>query len=419
MEAAPPDQNTPAPEPHASSSLTAPLLTVGVIGAGAMGSGIATALTLAGFSVLLQDVSREAAAAGKQRIEKTLQGRVSKGSLSTAQAQVFLDHVVCTADFAGFESADWVIEAAAEDIGIKHALFRTLDGILPPHAVLATNTSSLSISWIASATQRPDRVVGMHFFNPAHVMKLVEIVPGLLTSAETVERAIALGTRLGKLAVRVEECASFLVNRLLGRYGGEALYILQDGLAEPETIDRAAVELGMPMGPITLRDFTGVDIGFAVARFNHQEYGPRFEPPPLLAAMKARGFLGQKTLKGFYQYDPTTKAKQGVNPELAGILESLPKHTGSFDPRRLFLTMINEALYCIQERVVDAHQLDAALKAGLGMKKGPLELAEAFGLGTCLALLEAHFITHGERFRPAPLLKRLVWAGRTRILDAV
>lgn len=390
--------------------------TVGVIGAGAMGSGIATALLLAGLRVLLQDITLAAATAGKQRIQKTLQGRVAKGSLAAAEAEALLANIALVTDYEGFEQVDLVIEAAAEDITIKHAIFKKLDAITPAHAILATNTSSLSITWIAAATARADRVVGMHFFNPAHVMKLVEIVPGLETSVSTVDSAIALGTRLGKLAVRVEECASFLVNRLLGRYGGEALYILQDGIAGPEAIDAAAVALGMPMGPITLRDFTGVDIGHAVASFNFQEYGERFAPPPLLAAMKQAGHLGQKTLQGFYVYDPQTRAKQGVNPELSVLLERFPKHGDAFDPRRIFLTMINEAFYCLQERVVAADQLDAALRAGLGMKKGPLEMAESFGLSTCLELLEALFRSHGERFRPAPLLKRMVWAGRTRVV---
>lgn len=389
---------------------------VAVIGAGAMGSGIATALCLAGFPVLLKDVSEAAATAGLLRIQKTLQGRVAKGQLTADKADKALAHVTVVTDYGWFDQMDLVIEAVAEDIDVKHALFKTLDEVTPAHAILATNTSSLSISWIASATRRPQQVVGMHFFNPAHVMRLVEIVAGLDTSTATVDSVTDLCQKMGKMAVRVEECASFLVNRLLGRYSTEALYILQDQLASPSDIDQAAMDFAMPMGPISLRDFTGIDIGFHVATFNHREYGPRFEPAPLLRAMFERGWLGQKTRKGFYEYDAQTHKRLGLNPELPELLEHFPRREGNFDVRRLFLPMINEAFLVLQEHVVKPTELDPAMVAGLGMRQGPLKLAEEIGLAECLRLLEQLFEEQGERFRPAPLLKRLVWGRRTLVI---
>lgn len=389
---------------------------VAVVGAGAMGSGIAAAMALSGVPVLLKDVDLLAANRGLSQIQKTLAGRVKKGTMTPEAMDQVLDRITPVENYDWFDQVDLVIEAAAEKIEVKHQIFRDLDAATPPHAILATNTSSLSITWIASATRRASQVVGMHFFNPAHVMKLVEVVAGLDTSAETVESVIELSKRIGKMAVRVEECASFLVNRLLGRYSSEALYIVQDQLATPEEVDRAAVELAMPMGPVTLRDFTGIDIGFHVASFNYSEYGPRFQPPPLLERMFERGWLGVKTNRGFYEYDAESRKAVGVNPDLAEILDEFPRRTGAFDPRRLFLPMINEAFLVMQERVVKPTELDPAMRAGLGMRKGPFQLAEEIGLAECLKLLEALFEEQGERFRPAPLLKRLVWGRRTLVI---
>lgn len=387
-----------------------------VVGAGAMGSGIATALALAGVPVLLKDVSLEAAEQGFARIAKTIQGRVKKGQLSPEKAEQVLDRITVVDDFRWFDQLELVIEAVAENIEVKHALFATLDEVCPAHTILATNTSSLSITWIAAATKRASQVVGLHFFNPAHVMRLVEVVRGLDTSAATVSAMERLCQRMGKLAVEVQECASFLVNRLLGRYATEALYILQDTLVTPEALDEAAVALCMPMGPIALRDFTGIDIGHQVAQFNHREYGPRFEPAPLLEAMFQRGWFGQKTGQGFYQYDAQTRAKLCVNPGMLELLSIPTDQRLPFDVRRLFLPMINEAFLVIQEQVARATEIDPALMAGLGMRKGPLRLAEEIGLAECLRLMEAHFEQHGERFRPAPLLKRLVWGKRSLVV---
>lgn len=389
---------------------------VAIVGAGAMGSGIATALALSGIPVLLKDVTLDAAQAGMTRILKTIQGRVAKNFLTPEKAEQILDRVTVVDQYDWFDQVDLVIEAAAEDIAIKHEIFKTLDEVTPAHAVLATNTSSLSVTWIASATKRPQNVVGMHFFNPAHVMRLVEVVAGLDTSHETVESVTQLCHKIGKMAVRVEECASFLVNRLLGRYSTEALYVLQDQVATPHEIDQAAIDMAMPMGPISLRDFTGIDIGHHVAQFNFREYGPRFEPAPLLNAMFEKGWLGQKTLRGFYEYDPNTRKPIGLNPDLPELLERFPRREQPFDARRLFLPMINEAFLVLQEHIVKPTELDSALIAGLGMRKGPLKLAEEIGLAECLRLLEQLFEEQGERFRPAPLLKRLVWGHRTLVI---
>jgi 3-hydroxyacyl-CoA dehydrogenase len=253
-------------------------------------------------------------------------------------------------------------------------------------------------------------------------MKLVEVIPGLETSHDTVKSALELAERLGKLGVRVEECASFLVNRLLGRYMNESLFALQDGLASPEDIDQAVKDYVMPIGPLALRDMNGADIGLAVANYNYLEYGERFAVPGVLPAMVAKNLLGVKTLAGFYTYDQSARKPTGVNPQLESILSSLtakgkskPK-TQKFDAEDLFLPMINEAFLVMQERICHPEDLDPALMAGLGMRTGPLAIGAQIGLKECLARLESRFAVSGERFRPAPLLKRFVWAGRTAVI---
>jgi 3-hydroxyacyl-CoA dehydrogenase len=262
----------------------------------------------------------------------------------------------------------------------------------------------------------------MHFFNPAHRMKLVEIIPGLNTSASTIQSCMDFGEKLGKLAIRVEECPSFLVNRLLGRYMNEALWCLTDGLASVEEIDDAVCQYIMPIGPLALRDMNGADIGLAVAQYNYQEYGERFLPAPILKAMVDANMLGRKTGSGFYNYDPDTNKRTHANPEILNFITSnngAPGRKGKkskFQVDRLFIPMINEAFLVLQEKVCSIEDLDPALMAGLGMRKGPIALASDIGFENILKELESAFNDTGdERFRPAPLLKRYVWAGKTTV----
>lgn len=400
---------------------------IAVVGAGTMGSSIVVALLAAGYSVLLKETDQAFLDKGMANIDRLLSGRVKKG-LAPEEAQLQRSRIDCVLDFERFAEVDFVIEAAPENIEIKKSIFEQLDQWCNVDAILATNTSSLSITQIANFARRSDKVVGLHFFNPAHIMKLVEVIPGLETSHDTVARALALAQSMGKLAIRVEECASFLVNRLLGRYMNESLFALESGVAGVEEIDKAVCDYVMPIGPLALRDMNGADIGLAVATFNYQEYGARFAVPSLLGRMVEANMLGQKTMAGFYSYDKETRKRSGVNPDLLKLL-SAPKTkpkakampSSVFTAEGLFLPMINEAFLAMQERICQPEDLDAALMAGLGMRRGPLTLASEIGLKDCLALLEAAFRADStgsvqERFRPAPLLKRFVWAGRSSVL---
>jgi len=395
---------------------------VAVVGAGTMGSSISVAFIGRGIPVLLKDVDQDQVDKGLANIDRLLKSRVDKGmSKKEADAQRAL--VEPTTEYSRFSDVDFVIEAVAENIDIKRKVFESLDEYCNVDAIFASNTSSLSITQIGSFTRRADKVVGMHFFNPAHLMKLVEVIPGLETSQDTVLTAITLGQSLGKLAVRVEECASFLVNRLLGRYMNEALWCLLEGAADIESIDKAACDVAMPIGPLALRDMNGADIGLAVAKFNFQEYGERFAPCPILEQMVDKNLLGQKTMGGFYAYDKETRKRTGANPAMTETLKTVrngeaKKGKGKgleFQPERLFLPMINEAFLCLQERICAPQDLDPALCAGLGMRTGPLAMATQIGLQKCLDMIDEHFDAYGERFRPAPLLKRYVWGKRTSI----
>ncbi len=390
---------------------------VAVVGAGTMGSSIVTALIGAGYEVLLKDINQNFLNSGLDRIEKYQASKVKKG-LSEEKAREERARVNTTLEYGAFSSVDLVIEAASEDINIKSAVFKDLEKACRPEAILASNTSSLSISQIGAQISSAQRVIGLHFFNPAHLMKLVEVIPGLQTSPNTVATSLAFVQSLGKLGVRVEECASFLVNRLLGRYMNESLYCLQEG-SSIEEIDEAACTFNMPIGPLALRDMNGADIGLSVANYNFNEYGERFRPPQILDLMVSRNMLGQKTGRGFYLYDENTKKRTQPNPDVTELIKTFmqPGTPQPFNAQRLFMPMINEAFFALQEKICDPNDLDPALQAGLGMRKGPLALAEDMRLAACLAEMQRLFERYGERFRPAPLLKRYVWGGRHSVVQ--
>ncbi len=404
---------------------------IGIVGAGNMGSSIAVSLSELGIPIKLIDNSATALENGLKRIEKlwtSLEQKAQKNNATESKssqqrldiaARRLLIQPIQTYD--GLANVDLIIEAVNEDIEIKKTIFQTLDNICQPKTIFASNTSSFSITQLASFTKRQGRVIGMHFFNPAHIMSLVEVIPGLNTDPQVTHAVIELVRRLGKLPIKVEECASFLVNRLLSRYLNEAIWILQTNIADIKTIDEAACQMLMPIGPLKLRDMNGLDIGLGVARFNYNEYGDRFQPPPLLEALVEKNILGQKTQAGFYLYKENERKSDTVNPSVDQIIASINSLPTSknispdlppFEPMQLFLPMINEAFLILQEKIVDAKDIDPALKAGLGMRQGLLEYAFEFGLEKCLMKIENLNRVYGERFRPAPLLKRYVWSGK-------
>ncbi|MFQ5909893.1 MAG: 3-hydroxyacyl-CoA dehydrogenase family protein [Thermoplasmata archaeon] len=275
-----------------------------VVGAGIMGHGIAEVLAYCGFNVILKDVDERLVQDGINRISAILQKRVDTGKMTPEQKNEILGRIRGTTTYDEFEDVDVVIEAVVEDMEIKKKVFKALDGVCPPKTIFATNTSSLSISELGASTNRPRKVIGMHFFNPAPVMKLVEVVPGMDTSRETVDAIVDLAERCRKIPVVVKESPGFLVNRLLIPVLLEAIRALDEGIAPARDIDLAMkAGAGFPMGPFELADMVGIDICLETAENMYQEFGdPRFAPPPRLRNMVKAGRLGRKTGRGFFEY---------------------------------------------------------------------------------------------------------------------
>jgi 3-hydroxybutyryl-CoA dehydrogenase len=278
--------------------------TVGVIGVGQMGSGIVEAFARAGCGVLAREINDELLERGRAYLQRSLARGVERGKLTQAEADAALGHISFTTQLADFAHCDLVIEAATENMALKKTLFTELDVICKPEALLASNTSSLSITEIASATQRPDRVVVLHFFNPVPVMPLIEIVRGLLTSDETLDAVRALGQVLNKQLVFAKDNPGFIVNLLLVPYLFDAIRALEYGVATKEDID-TGIKLGLnhPMGPFTLLDFVGLDTCLFIGDAMYQEFkDARYAAPPLLRRMVTAGLLGRKSGRGFYTY---------------------------------------------------------------------------------------------------------------------
>jgi 3-hydroxybutyryl-CoA dehydrogenase len=278
--------------------------TIGVVGAGTMGHGIAHVSAQAGFQVVLFDVTRAAAEAGLSKIEKNLAVGVEKKKVTPEAKAAALARLSVTDTLADLSACQLVIEAAPEKLALKQELFRTLSGLCAADAVLATNTSSLSLTEIAAAASHPGRVVGLHFFNPVHLMKLLEVVRALQTSDETVERVRAYGAAIGKQLIVVKDSPGFASSRLGVALGLEATRMLEEGVASAEDIDQAMkLGYGHPMGPLELGDLVGLDVRLAIAEYLYAETGSAtFRPPQLLKKLVRAGKLGKKTGEGFYRY---------------------------------------------------------------------------------------------------------------------
>jgi 3-hydroxybutyryl-CoA dehydrogenase len=277
---------------------------VGVVGLGTMGAGIAQVSVQAGFETVGRDVSRELAERGRTTVERYLTRGVEKGRLSQAECDAALGRLKLTTELSELAQCDLVIEAVLEELDLKRAVFAELDRVTNPDAVLATNTSALSVSEIAEATEHPERVVGMHFFNPAPVLSLVEIVRARESSDEAVEAAYAWAERAGKQPVRCNDTAGFIVNRILIPLLNDCVRVLDEAGVQPEEMDKAMTNgAGWPMGPCALIDLIGVDVHVHASQALHDKLGePRMAPPPRLVQMHEEGRLGRKTGAGFYEY---------------------------------------------------------------------------------------------------------------------
>jgi 3-hydroxybutyryl-CoA dehydrogenase len=367
-----------------------------VVGAGTMGAGIAESAALAGMSVAMIDVQKEALERGMQTIEQDLARRVKKGRISEDESREVIGRVRTTTSVEGCSGASLVVEAVVEDAEVKKKVFGDLEGVVGEEAVLATNTSSLSVAGIAAATGSPGRVVGMHFFNPVPAMRLVEVVAGPSSNPEALTRAEEVAERLGKTTVRVSDTPGFIVNRVARPFYLEALRLVESG-ADPGKVDAQIREAGFRMGPLELADMIGQDINLSVSEslFERYYYPPRFRPSHLQRSIVEAGDLGRKSGRGFYDYtENSDNSDKGADP---------PDNVAL----RVISCIINEAYLALAEGVATAEDIDRAMKLGANYPQGPFEWANEIGPAQILQTLDTLRTTHGEAYLAAPTLREL------------
>lgn len=403
-------------EPAAVTAPPRPVRRAAVIGAGIMGGGISQLLAHREIAVRLKDLQWEPLLAALRTAKSQWDRQVSRRRMSPAEARQRMAFVAPTVDSTGLRQVDVVVEAVVEDLEVKRRVLADVEARVGERAVFASNTSSLPISEIASRALRPERVVGLHFFNPVHRMPLVEVIAGRRSSPEAVATVHALAIRLGKTPVVVRDSPGFLVNRILMAYLNEALHLLREGVTI-ESADRAMTTFGMPMGPFTLLDEVGLDTAAHVADVLQRAFGERIgEPVPALGSMVAAGRLGAKGGRGFYRYRGGRRA--GPDPDarnLAGAPgpKELPPETLQ---ERMVLAMINEASVCLEDGVVrEPREVDIGMVMGTGFppfRGGLLRHADSIGIPMVADRLNRLADAHGGRFRPAGLLREMVRAER-------
>jgi len=377
---------------------------IAVLGAGAMGHGIAQVAAMAGFQVNMRDINDEILASGMERIKWSLSKLAQKGRITEDEAKKSAERIKTVVPLKeAVKDVDYVIEAAPEILKLKREIYRELDGYAPKHAILATNTSALPISEIAEVTKRPEKVVGMHFFNPAQLMRLVEVVNGEKTSEETTKVTVELSGKFGKEAVVCKkDVPGFIANRMA--LGGTNLvcWMAYKGEYTIEEVDAAAIhKAGMPMGVFALMDYTGIDVGGHVLKFM-AEREPLFKACPLLLEKLEKGEFGYKTGKGFYTYPGKG---QWVMPEIDS------SKAEKFDPIIQTYVMANVAAELIRNDVATVEDIDKTMKLGFNMPIGVLELADTVGLDKVLSELKTIEKKYGPFYKPSPLLEKMVKKG--------
>jgi 3-hydroxybutyryl-CoA dehydrogenase len=373
-------------------------MNVGIIGSGAMGAGIAQVAAMAGHSVIVYDTAAAALQKAQTSLEGTLRKLAEKGKLP--DANVVMDRFQFTGTLADFASCELVIEAIVEHLDVKKKVFADLEAVVSPNCILATNTSSLSVTAIAAACRQPERVVGLHFFNPAPLMALVEVVPALQTREGLVPELMALMQQWGKIPVQTKDTPGFIVNRLARPFYGEAIRIYEEGIASPATIDWAMTTLGgFRMGPFTLMDYIGHDVNYIVTEtvWTSFFYDPRYKPSFSQKRLLEAGWLGRKTGRGFYDYAEGVVLPQPVMDEALG------RHLVD----RIGAMLMNEAIEALHLGISSAADLELAMTKGVNYPKGLLQWADDAGAARVLAVLDALYEEYGEdRYRASVLLRR-------------
>lgn len=378
---------------------------IGVIGAGAMGSGIAQVAAMAGHNVVLFDANNAALDKAKNSLSATLQKLQEKGKI--ADAAEILNRFVFAAELTTFAQCGLVIEAIIENLDIKKKVFADVEAVVNEHCVLATNTSSLSVTSIAAACKKSERVLGLHFFNPAPLMALVEVIPATQTDDTLVQDAKALIQQWGKAPVITKDTPGFIVNRVARPFYGEAIRIYEEGIADISTIDWAMTELGgFRMGPFTLTDYIGHDVNYVVTETVFQSffYDPRYKPSFSQKRLLEAGWLGRKTGRGFYNY-------------AEGVAQPQPNKDSALGQQiveRIVAMLINEAVEALHLNIASAQDLELAMTKGVNYPKGLLQWADEWGAEKCLSLLDSLYDQyHEDRYRASVLLRKKAAEGAT------
>ena len=382
-------------------------MNVGVLGGGTMGSGIVQVAAQNGHKTFLVDLNEEVLNKSKAKLAKIMARLVEKGKISQDQADATQSNVVYSTDVKDFASCGIVIEAIIEDINIKSKVFANLETIVSKECILASNTSSLSIASIGASVAESSRVIGIHFFNPAPLMPLVEIIPAVQTSEATLNTAKSLIDGWGKVTVVCKDTPGFIVNRVARPFYGEAMRIYEEGIADFATIDWAMTEMGgFRMGPYTLMDYIGNDVNYTVTEtvFTAFYFDPRYKPSFTQKRHAEAGYLGRKSGKGFFDY-----REGAVNPA-----PNEDRILGQQIFERILVMLINEAVDALFLNIGSKEAIDLAMTKGVNYPKGLLLWADELGLDFVLAKLESMFAEYGEdRYRPSPLLRRMVKTGDT------
>ena len=374
---------------------------VAIIGAGTMGSGIAQVAATAGCEVKLYDLKTEALQNSKLSLEKVMDRLVEKGRIDSNEKLRIQNNIQYVNTLKDLRDSEWVIEAIIENLDIKKNVLSTLEKFVSEECIIASNTSSLSIASIASGLVNPERCIGIHFFNPAPLMKLVEVIPSIQTSKETLEKAVGILKDWGKTVAVAKDTPGFIVNRVARPFYGEALRIYEEGIADFATIDHAMKTLGeFKMGPFELMDFIGNDVNYTVTEtvFEAFYYDPRYKPSFTQKRFAEAGYLGRKSGKGYYDYsENATKVAPKVDLELSEKI---------FD--RILVMLINEAADALFWNVASAEDIDNAMTKGVNYPKGLLAWANETGIDWCVSKMDSLYDEYREdRYRCSPLLRRM------------
>lgn len=375
---------------------------IGIIGAGTMGIGIAQIASQNKHNVILLDNNEAQLKQSKSNLEKVLARLLEKRKITKDEESAILDRISFTSDINSLSKCDIVIEAIVENLAIKNEVFKALEKVVSENCILASNTSSLSIASIGSVLDHAERIIGIHFFNPAPIMPLVEVIPAVQTDIKVLNKAKDLISSWNKTVVECKDTPGFIVNRVARPFYGESLRIYEEGIADFATIDWAMTEIGgFKMGPFTLMDYIGNDVNYAVTEsvFKAFYYDSRFKPSFTQKRYSEAGFLGRKSGRGYYDYNDTSK----------NIEARKDKVLGEYIVNRIRCMLINEAIDAVFMGVASVEDIDLAMTKGVNYPKGLLKWADEIGLEKVLNQLRVLFDNYGEdRYRPNPLLRKMV-----------